>query len=145
MKNSKVKHKCPFKNDKFCFHKGNTINSHRRVCGYKNTENCPMFLEWLENREYYELNDKVAPWYLITRLNTISQPITTTIPKLNYYMLNKHHDAMFYTCHLFNVQMKTNVYLCLCLMGKFGEVVTKQLITKYINVNTNGVCKIYGI
>ena len=65
MKNLKIKHKypkCPYKNiNRFCSHKRETINSHRRVCGYKNTENCPMFLEWLENREYYELNDKVAP------------------------------------------------------------------------------------
>ena len=61
MKNIMKNPKCPYKNDRFCFHKGKAVNSHRSVCGYKNIENCPRFLEWLENREDYELNNKVAP------------------------------------------------------------------------------------
>ena len=37
----------------FCFHKYDKLSRtpHRRVCGYKKCENCPLYLEWKENFE----------------------------------------------------------------------------------------------
>lgn len=64
--------KCPYyeKRNKSCTHKGCKLNrKSKRLCGFKNIINCPLFLEWME---FHTLNkEKSQEGALKSKLNTL--------------------------------------------------------------------------
>ena len=52
--------KCPFKNGIHCFHKYDKLSRtpHRRVCGHKKCENCPLYLGWVEIQAKFNINEE---------------------------------------------------------------------------------------
>jgi len=54
--------KCPYKstNSNNCTHKGCKANrKSKRVCGFKNPMNCPLYLEWLEEWSQNQEKSKI--------------------------------------------------------------------------------------
>lgn len=54
--------KCPFKDNKVCSHKKGLLDRRerkyfKRVCGFKDHNNCPLFLEWYKYNHNFRVDE----------------------------------------------------------------------------------------
>ena len=95
--------KCPFLIvNKFCSHKynGNGVSRHRKICSLKDCNKCSLYQEWLENKEDYELNNKVSPGVVSAPVAIITQPTRPKRCKICKKILASYNKSGYCSFHL---------------------------------------------